>query len=145
MADSYKLIGGMVLFVLFVVSALAMAASISPDLNPPGSTPVDQGIANAVAKPAFQTSTCGAGDWGCGIVNFFVNIGNGLVAALAIGGQMILLFVALLTFQLPAFQQAGAFGILLNALIVVPLYAVIGQFAFREIKSVIPTVGGDVD
>ncbi len=135
----------MVLFVLFIMSALVMASSMAPDLAPAGSVPTDQGIANAVSKPAFQVSTCGPGDWACGAANFFINIGNGTAAALAIGGQMLLLFVALLTFQLPAFQQAGAFGILLNALIVVPLYAVIGQFAFREIKSVIPTVGGDVD
>ncbi len=145
MADSYKLAGGLVLFVIFISSALVMSEQIAPDLAPSGGAPDLQAIQKASSQPVFTIAKCGPNDWSCGLVNFFANIGNGLVTGAVIGSALGAAFVGLLTFQLPAFQQLGAFGFLLNAMIVFPIIIVSGLFLYRLIKGLIPTIGGDLD
>lgn len=122
-----------------------MASVNFPDLTPPGTTPTSQGLQQSLSKPPFPPAICAPSDWSCGVANFFGTVGNGLAGAVAVGGSMMGLFFALITFQLPAFQVLGSFGILLNALIVFPIIAICGLFGLRILKGLIPTIGGETD
>ncbi len=141
MADTYRLIAGILIFVIFISVMLSWVATSFSNLAPGGTSPLTE---IPTAKPAFAVNTTSCTDWTCGLSNFLKTVGNGLVTAVLIGGSIMGMFFALLTFQIPAFQ-ANLFTQLLNVLIVVPIIVVLVYMSFRIIKSVIPTVGGDAD
>lgn len=142
-ADTYKMVAGIVLFIVFISTATFMLSGSFPDIAPAGVPNASQ-VAHAAQTPAFAKSTCGPGDWTCGVANFFVGVANTLVQAgamfTAIGG----FFIGLIAFQIPALQ-ANPFTQLINVMISVPIIVVLGLFIFRATKSLVPTVGGDVD
>ena len=142
MADTYRLIAGILIFVLFISVMLAWVATSFSDLAPGGVSPT-QSIPQ-VTQQLPKPSTCGASDWPCGLAAFFVGIGNGLVTAALWGVAIFSMFIALLTFQIPALQ-ANAFTQLLNVMLVVPIVTILVWLGFRTAKSIIPTVGGDAD
>lgn len=146
MADSYKMIAGIIVFVVFIGSTLLMAAQSFPELAPPGQNP-ENAVPTVTQNPVYTPNNCTTivgTDWGCSIANAIGNMGNQLVAigsTLASVGGM---FVALLTFQIPAMQSSPVLQ-LLNFLIVIPIIVVLVLFFFRLAKSVIPLIGGEPD
>lgn len=143
MADTYKMIAGILIFVIFISVTLSMASATFPNLAPGGQSPI-----NAIpsqSRPFIPvTQNCTRGDWGCGITNFFGNVANGLIQGGLMAAGIFGMFAALLTFQIPALQASPLLQ-LLNFLIVVPIIVVLVLFSFRLIKGIIPTVGGDAD
>lgn len=140
------MIAGILVFVIFIGTTLSMASASFPTLAPQGSTPVTAVPAVSV-YPVYRPNNCTTilgTDWGCTVANFLGNSANTLVTAgnmlLSIGGM----FVALLTFQIPALNSSPE-GQLLNFLIIVPIFTVLSLAFFRLGKSLIPTVGGDAD
>ncbi len=144
MADTYRLIAGVVIFVIFIGTATFMLSGSFPDIAPSG-VPNASNI-KQISEPTFTAPTCvlGSGDWGCQFANLVYNIVNGVITAFKLGGLIIGLFGALLTFQIPAFQ-ANIFTQLINAMISIPLVVVLGLFIFRLLKSIIPFEEGDID
>lgn len=130
-------------FVIFIGTGTFLLSEQFPDVAPTG-VPNPTQIAQVAQNPLFVKSACGPNDWSCGLVNFFVNIGNGLVVASLMFVSISVLFISLLTFQIPALQ-ANPFTQLVNAVISIPIIVVLGLVIFRGIKSIIPTVGGDMD
>lgn len=141
MADTYRLIAGILIFVIFISVMLSWVASSFPDLAPGGTSPLTE-IPNQ--QPVFTVNSTSCNDWTCGISNFLKTVGNGIVTGAKLAGGLISMFGALLTFQIPALQ-VNPFTQLINFLIVVPIIVVLVYMSFRIIKSVIPTVGGDAD
>lgn len=137
------MIAGIVLFIVFISTGTFMLSGSFSDIAPAGVPNANQ-VAQAAKTPVFATSTCGPSDWACGLANFFVGIGNGLVTAGLLFGAIGSFFIGLLTFQIPALQ-ANPFTQLINLMISIPIIIVLGMFLFRNVKSLIPTVGGDVD
>lgn len=143
MADTYKMLAGIVIFVVFITVTLSMAAQTFPDLAPPGANPINS-IPSEQNPPGFTASNCTSGDWGCGITNFLGNLGSSLSVGMKFVGGLFGMLIALFTFQIPALQSSPILQ-MLNFLIVVPILVVLLLFSFRIVKSIIPTVGGDTD
>lgn len=143
MADTYKMIAGIVIFVVFISVTLSMAAATFPNLAPAGTNPVTAVPQNS--PPVIAVSgNCTRGDWACAIGNFLGNAVNGAASAGSALLGVLGMFAALLTFQIPALQASPLLQ-LLNFLIVIPIVTVLVLFSFRLVKSIIPTVGGDAD
>lgn len=147
MADTYRLVAGIVTFIVFISVGLTMASATFSDLSPAGTTP---GIP-VIPQPVLSTpsGTCDPGFLGtnligCTLANFFTPVINGLIQGVTVGGIIIGYFFGILTFSIPALQGNPLLQ-LLNFLIVVPILVVLGLFIFRLLKGLIPTVGGDAD
>lgn len=145
-ADTYKMLSAIVIFVVFLSVTLSMAAQSFPTLAPGGVPP--QNSLPTPTKPLLPTAsnctTIFGTDWGCALTNFIANVINGAFAAGQMAASIFGMFFALITFQIPALQSDPTLQ-LLNVIIDIAIFIPLTLLGFRLAKSLIPTVGGDVD
>lgn len=145
MSNVYKMLAGLMIFVTFFVSFTVMASLYFPDLAIRGVDPNAIPRALEPKPPTINVSACN--DFFSQVACAVGTIVNPIVSFFQMASGLASGFFAMLagvfTFDIPAFAGNPYLQVLRIALIVA-IIVPMSLLLFLIIKSVIPTVGGEV-
>jgi hypothetical protein len=135
------MVGGLILFIVFVVSVLGMAGSSFPSLQPRGVDPNGFTKAFAPKPPVFNTN--GSSGFFGAAANFINTVSSGIQTAFQVTGALFGTFLGIVTLDIPALD-GNPYLQVFRLMIIAPMVVGIFLLLYALAKSAIPTVGGDV-